>query len=589
MSVRDSGSRAYIAPVTAALGLALVVTVTLLAVAVQRGLPNQGARGIIDVAGTILWVTAFFRWRAEGDAETRRFWRLVSWGSLAVAGYAISAGFADLLDVRWLGLVAVGFLAISVPLLVGGMATRTSRMEGRNAGLSTILDVAIIVLAVAGPFGSFLIAPSWPTHDVRQITLAGIWLVLLFGAGGFLLAAFRAPVDRSPYGLVLMSVMMGLLTLAGLLGAFSMAATHGLPPWWADAIYDVGVLVGLEAPRHDRQIESHAAGLRTAAAWSLVRSILPYFVFVPLMIMTFATAFSAPVSDFTKSVVATAVTVSLLVGIRQLLQVLDNRRLMSDSLRMLEVSRKNEAEIASLSRAKSEVMSNLNHEFRNALTGIQGFSEMMRDSDLSADEVKEFATDIYNDSERLTRMITEMLDLDRMESGRTGMLLKPVDLNAKIGDAISRAQVVSPRCTIESRLDARLPMVEADGDRIFQVVANLLSNAVKYSPDGGEIVVSATLEQNVVHVSVKDHGLGIAAADLPRLFQRYERIDSAGHAIGGTGLGLVIARQIVEMHGGRIWAQSTEGAGSEFHFTIPVQHSPSPGDREAPQARQTAA
>ncbi len=243
-----------------------------------------------------------------------------------------------------------------------------------------------------------------------------------------------------------------------------------------------------------------------------------------------------------------------------------------DSVLLLKKSQDGEAQLADLSRAKSEVMSMVSHEFRNALVGIQGFSEMMRDQALPAADVKAFATDIYNDSTRLNRMISEMLDLDRLEAGRADLELAPVDLNVKVGDVVERARVSNTKCSIETRLDAALPAVVADGDRLFQVITNLVGNAVKYSPDGGQVLITTTLDGGQVHVSVQDQGVGIAPEDLARLFQRYERFsNNSVHKISGTGLGLVIARQIVQMHGGRIWAESTLGKGSKFHFTIPVQ------------------
>jgi len=102
------------------------------------------------------------------------------------------------------------------------------------------------------------------------------------------------------------------------------------------------------------------------------------------------------------------------------------------------------------------------------------------------------------------------------------------------------------------------------------VVANLLSNVIKYSPDGGEIVVSSAARDGQVDVSVRDHGMGIAPEFLQRLFSRYERYEKASNKIIGTGLGLAITRQIIEMHGGKIWVDSELGAGSDFHFTLPV-------------------
>jgi len=243
-----------------------------------------------------------------------------------------------------------------------------------------------------------------------------------------------------------------------------------------------------------------------------------------------------------------------------------------DSLSLLRKSEETEAQVEKLSLAKSEMMSIVSHEFRNALVGIQGFSEMMRDQDLSAEDVKTFSGDIYNDSERLTRMISEMLDLDRLEAGRVELDLKLVDLNVKVREAVERARVSSKKCTIDTKLDAELPVVLADADRLFQVVSNLLSNAIKYSPDGGEVLVMTAHENGKVAISVKDHGRGMPPEALKRLFQRYERIDENGvQKISGTGLGLVIAREIVEMHGGKIWVESALGEGSDFRFTIPIQ------------------
>jgi signal transduction histidine kinase len=245
-----------------------------------------------------------------------------------------------------------------------------------------------------------------------------------------------------------------------------------------------------------------------------------------------------------------------------------------DSVLLLKRSREGEAQLAALSRAKSEVMSMVSHEFRTALVGIQGFSEMMRDQALPASDVKAFAGDIFNDSTRLNRMISEMLDLDRLEAGRADLELKPVDLNATIDGAVERARASSPKCTIDARLDAALPCLMADGDRLFQVISNLVSNAVKYSPDGGHVLITTALDAGQVHVTVQDEGVGIAPANLARLFQRYERFsENSVQKISGTGLGLVIARQLVQMHGGRIWAASTLGKGSAFHFTIPVHAS----------------
>jgi PAS domain S-box-containing protein len=229
------------------------------------------------------------------------------------------------------------------------------------------------------------------------------------------------------------------------------------------------------------------------------------------------------------------------------------------------------AELERINILKSEFISVVSHEFRTALAGIQGFSEMIRDEDLDKAEMKEFAGDINKDALRLNRMITEMLDLDRIEAGRVSLRLSNVDLNAAITDSIERARATSPAHSIVADLDPLLPTLLADGDRLVQVVTNLLNNAVKYSPDGGEIRVRSQLTGSQTLVSVSDQGQGIPEDYITRIFERYERYEaSATSRIMGTGLGLPIARQIVEMHGGRIWVESTPGAGSTFHFTIPI-------------------
>ena len=224
-----------------------------------------------------------------------------------------------------------------------------------------------------------------------------------------------------------------------------------------------------------------------------------------------------------------------------------------------------------LNRAKSEFVSIVSHEFRTPLTGIQGFSEMMRDEDISIHEMKEYAADINKDAMRLTRMINEMLDLDRMEAGRMTLHREPMDLNGVIADAAARLRPNAPGHPITLALQDPLPALSADRDRLTQVVANLLSNAVKYSPTGGEIVVRTALEGTDVHLSVADHGMGIPPDKIDDIWERYSRVETdETRGIQGTGLGLPIVRLIVTMHGGRTWAESAIGRGSVFHVMLPL-------------------
>jgi PAS domain S-box-containing protein len=236
-----------------------------------------------------------------------------------------------------------------------------------------------------------------------------------------------------------------------------------------------------------------------------------------------------------------------------------------------ETASANLQQMEKLSRLKSEFVSMVSHEFRSALVGIQGFSEMMRDEDLEAADIKNLAGDINKDALRLNRMITEMLEFDRLEAGKINLELKPLDINALVLDCVEHARVMTAKHVVTENLQPDLPLVSGDADRLTQVLINLLSNAIKYSPDGGEISVRSRLDGANVEVAVKDQGLGIPPEFIGRLFGRYERYEDkhAGKIIG-TGLGLAITRQIVEMHGGKITVESTVGSGSEFKFTVPA-------------------
>jgi PAS domain S-box-containing protein len=236
----------------------------------------------------------------------------------------------------------------------------------------------------------------------------------------------------------------------------------------------------------------------------------------------------------------------------------------------LESQRSANATLEKLDRTKTEFLSIVSHEFRTALTGIQGFSELIRDGGLEPDEVRAYGGYIFNDADRVNRLIGDMLDLDRMESGRMSIRTADVDINEVLSDAIARAGG-SPTVEFKADLDPRLPIVVGDRDRLVQVVSNLVNNAVKYSPDGGTVTLSSRSEGDFALVSVADTGVGIPPDEIGHVFERFRRVRSgAAQSIPGTGLGLTIVKQIVEMHGGKIWVESAVGHGSAFHFTLPL-------------------
>lgn len=218
---------------------------------------------------------------------------------------------------------------------------------------------------------------------------------------------------------------------------------------------------------------------------------------------------------------------------------------------------------------KNSFLSIMSHEFRPALSGIQGFSEIMRDGDLNTMELKEFAVDIYAEARHLVRMVGDMLDLNRIETGHAQLYRGWLDLNAILVDACERVRASAPDHVFRLQLATALPVLRGDREKLSSVVTGLLDGAVKRLPAGGEIGVSSMVEGHVVHVSVSDQGAGIPIGELERLFEATECVRD-GRACGpsGTGATLSEAREIIWRHGGQIWVESVPGQESIFHFTV---------------------
>lgn len=227
-------------------------------------------------------------------------------------------------------------------------------------------------------------------------------------------------------------------------------------------------------------------------------------------------------------------------------------------------------ELAKQNRVQSDFLSIVGHEFRTALTGILGFSEVIRERELDDQDVQEYAADIHTDATRLTRLINTMLDLERMKSGRMEMNWEAIEINAFIQEIVDHRSAVSDG-QIYVDLDPTLTSVQGDRDKLTQVLLNLLSNAGKYTLDGSPILIGSKREGDMVHLFVQDHGIGIPQEKLEEIFEHYTRVESSmSRYIGGTGLGLPIIRQIMELHSGKAWATSAVGEGSTFHIVFPL-------------------
>jgi CheY-like chemotaxis protein len=211
------------------------------------------------------------------------------------------------------------------------------------------------------------------------------------------------------------------------------------------------------------------------------------------------------------------------------------------------------------------------HDLSDALSSIVGSAELIDSGDLTDDERRLFAGILLRKAGRLSALVNNAVALQRLETGHRELDLGPVDLRSLIERAVVGAGE-DGELPIEVHLPADLPLVSAEAEAIHEVLANFLSNARRFSPDGGAISVTARVVADMVEVSVQDHGIGIEAVDLPKLFHKFYRADrGVGRHPPGAGLGLAITHTIVEAHGGRVAASSNGlGKGSRFRFTLPI-------------------
>jgi len=262
-------------------------------------------------------------------------------------------------------------------------------------------------------------------------------------------------------------------------------------------------------------------------------------------------------------------------------------------------------QLQEIDRLKSRFLSMASHELKTPLTSISGLAQvllrrMRRRLEMGRPEDDDWREEqsghvgrlelLNSQTARLGRLVDELLDVSRIESGKLEFRVQPVDMAQLIREVASRMQLSTNQHTIEVEVNGLTKNpVNADRDHLEQVLDNLLSNAIKFSPDGGTILLGVREQSDGVVVSIRDPGVGIPEDQLDAVFGLfYQAEDLVSRRTGGMGLGLYISREIISRHGGRIWAESEPGAGSTFNFSLPRAVSPRPSTPEPRQRRAPA-
>lgn len=276
----------------------------------------------------------------------------------------------------------------------------------------------------------------------------------------------------------------------------------------------------------------------------------------------------------TKSILAVPLVVKdKIIGVLEVLNKLEEGGFTEEDVEVLTTMADHAAVAIENARLfqQSDLISEVVHELRAPVTSIVGYAQMLKMPDIPGETKQQFAEVIRREAARLGNMINDFLDWARLESGRVHLTREPVDLRAVAEEAIliMRPQADQRCITMELHAPDGVPEIIGDAKRLKQVLLNLLSNAVKYNRDGGRVDVEISVQPAALQLAVRDTGQGIPAEDLPNIFQRFYRVAGTEDQVKGTGLGLCVAKQIVERHGGEITVSSELGVGTTFYVTFP--------------------
>ncbi len=486
-----------------------------------------------------------------------------------------------------IGLLSFAAVAQFAPAIIGGMYWRSGTRSGALAGLSIGFAIWIYTLLLPSFARSGWMPVSFLTEGPWGIALLNPYALL--GLTGF------DPLSHA--------LFWSLIGNAGSYIAISLItrqspteriqATRFVEPfqqpterdrrglWRGQASYrDLHALVArfIGRKRADRAFAEHAAARGLNLSKTAVAD-------VPLLHFT-ERLLAGAIGAASARVMVASVVKGEDLGLDEVMAILDEASQVIEYSRQLELkSSELEATSAELRAAnerlkeldqlKDDFIATITHELRTPLTSIRSFSEILHDSpDVPPEQRREFLAIITKESERLTRLINQVLDLAKLEAGRFDFQIGPVDLRSVVADAAAAVGRLFSDKDVKLSIDLPLglPPVRADRDQLMQVIINLLSNAVKFcAASKGRVVVTARHSRSGLEVRVADNGPGIPTQDLERVFDKFHQVgDALTNKPAGSGLGLPISRRIIEHFGGRIWAESRLGRGAVFIFTVPL-------------------
>jgi signal transduction histidine kinase len=504
---------------------------------------------------------------------------------LMLLGYVYYRAAGEAYALVSIGLVSFAAVAQVAPAMRGGMYWKQGTRAGALSGLSLGFLLWLYTLLLP----AFAKSGWLPLSFIEQGPFAIAWLkpLALFGLAGLdeighslfwsLLANLGAYVGVSLFGRQSSREHAQALLFVD---AFKVAG-RGSSLWRGSAsVTEVIALVGrfLGPARASEAFAGYAAQRGLASSTELVPDAdLVHFAEQQL---------AGAIGAASARVMLASVVQEEPLGMDEVLGILDeasqviaySRRLEQQSHELEAATgelRAANARLQELDRLKDDFISTVTHELRTPLTSIRAFSEILNDNpELDPAQRARFVAIIVKESERLTRMINQVLDLARLESGRAEWHTSALDLKEVIEDAQATTSQLLQEQGVQLRLElpAQIPPVLADRDRLLQVLLNLISNAVKFCDrEAGRIDIAVQVLPEALRVDVRDNGCGIDPADQQTIFEKFRQAgDNLTEKPQGTGLGLPISRQIIEHFGGRLWVQSARGQGATFSFTLPL-------------------